>query len=63
MMNQCANLLGYTHIVALFVEMDYIKNGKTKQAIINLVGCYARTSHIARIYGCLCSAEKLRPLG
>jgi len=44
MMNQCANLLGYTHIVALFVEMDYIKNGKTKQATINLAGCYARTS-------------------
>ena len=29
MMNQCANLLGYTHIVALFVEMDYIKNVET----------------------------------
>ena len=43
MMNQCANLLGYTHIVALFVKMDYIKNGKTKQATINSVGCYART--------------------
>ena len=42
-MNQCANLLGYTHIVALFVNMVYINNGKTKQATINLVGCYART--------------------
>ena len=44
MIDQCANLLGYTHIVALFVNMVYINNGKTKQATINLAGCYARTS-------------------